>query len=95
MAYTEQIVLTQFINAHKEIEVCRKTITSKDGVVIAQTDHWDVYAPGADVSGEDATVQAIAAAIWTPEVLADYATWKAQIAAEQAARMAEIAARVA
>lgn len=45
----------------------------EDGVVISQSYHRYVLQPDADVSGEDAKIQAVAAAVWTDEVKAAYA----------------------
>ena len=44
----------------------------EDGKQISGQFHRHVVAPGADVSAEDAKVQAIAASIHTPEVIAAY-----------------------
>ena len=55
------------------VQVRRADIILKDGVEIARSYHRHVLAPGDDVSGEDPKVQAVCAAVWTPEVLAAYA----------------------
>ena len=62
------------------IQVRTKTAIKEDGVEISSKFHRHVVAPGADVSGEDAKVQAIAASIHTAEVVAAYR------AAQEAAR---------
>jgi hypothetical protein len=54
------------------IQVRTKTAIKEDGVQISSQFHRHVVAPGADVSAEDAKVQAIAAAVHTPEVVAAY-----------------------
>ena len=54
------------------IQVRTKTAIKEDGVEISSKFHRHVVAPGADVSAEDAKVQAIAASIHTPEVIAAY-----------------------
>lgn len=54
------------------IQVRTKTAIKEDGVEISSQLHRHIVAPGADVSGEDAKVQAIAASIHTPEVIAAY-----------------------
>jgi hypothetical protein len=54
------------------IQVRTKTTIMEDGKQISGTFHRHVVVPGADVSGEDAKVQAIAASIHTPEVVAAY-----------------------
>jgi hypothetical protein len=54
------------------IQVRTKTSIKEDGVEISSKFHRHVVAPGADVSGEDAKVQAIAASIHTADVVAAY-----------------------
>ena len=54
------------------IQVRTKTIIKEDGVEISSKFHRHVVVPGANVSGEDAKVQAIAASIHTSEVIAAY-----------------------
>ena len=54
------------------IQVRTKTAIMEDGKQISGTFHRHVVAPGADVSGEDAKVQAIAASIHTADVIAAY-----------------------
>ena len=54
------------------IQVRTKTAIKEDGVEISSKFLRHVVVPGADVSAEDAKVQAIAASIHTPEVIAAY-----------------------
>ena len=54
------------------VQVRTKTAIKEDGVEISSKFHRHVVVPGADVSAEDAKVQAIAASIHTPEVIAAY-----------------------
>jgi hypothetical protein len=54
------------------IQVRTKTAIKEDGVEVTSQFHRHVVVPGADVSAEDAKVQAIAAAVHTPEVIAAY-----------------------
>jgi hypothetical protein len=54
------------------VQVRTKTAILEDGVEISSKFHRHVVAPGADYSAEDAKVQAICAAIHTPEVVAAY-----------------------
>jgi len=54
------------------IQVRTKTAIKEDGVEVTSQFHRHVVAPGADVSGEDAKVQAIAASIHTPAVISAY-----------------------
>jgi len=54
------------------IQVRTKTAIKENGIEISSQFHRHVVAPGDDVSGEDAKVQAIAASIHTAEVIAAY-----------------------
>jgi hypothetical protein len=54
------------------IQIRTKTAVRENGVEINSKFHRHVVVPGADVSAEDAKVQAIAASIHTPEVVAAY-----------------------
>jgi hypothetical protein len=63
------------------------TVVLDDGVELNRSFHRKVLAPGDDVSGEDAKVQAVANAVWTDEVVAAYVA--AQAAAAPAAEEAE------
>lgn len=54
------------------VQVRTKTAIMEDGKQISGTFHRHVVAPGDDYSGEDSRVQAICAAIHTPEVIAAY-----------------------
>jgi hypothetical protein len=57
---------------NNSIQIRTATIIEKDGVEIAKTYHRHVVNPTDDISKEDEKVQAIANAIWTPEVIAAY-----------------------
>jgi hypothetical protein len=61
------------------IQVRTKTAIKEDGVEISSKFHRHVVVPGADYSGEDAKVKAIAASIHTAGVIAAY---QAAIAAQ-------------
>jgi hypothetical protein len=54
------------------VQVRTKTAIKEDGIEISSKFHRHVVVPGADVSGEDAKVQAIAAAVHTADVVAAY-----------------------
>ena len=54
------------------IQVRTKTAIKENNVEISSKFHRHVVAPGDDVSGEDAKVQAIAASIHTAEVVEAY-----------------------
>jgi hypothetical protein len=54
------------------VQVRVKTAILEDGLEISSKFHRHVVVPGADYSAEDAKVQAICAAIHTPDVIAAY-----------------------
>ena len=56
------------------VQVRAKTAIMEDGKQISATFHRHVVVPGDDYSAEDAKVQAICAAVHTPEVIAAYQT---------------------
>ena len=62
------------------IQVRVKTAIKEDGVEISSKFHRHVVVPGADVSGEDAKVQAIAAVLHTADVVDVYQAAQASIA---------------
>ena len=70
----EKVIIVDRIEViqNGSIQVRTKTAIKEDGVEISSKFHRHVVVPGADVSGEDAKVQAIAASIHTAEVVAAY-----------------------
>ena len=70
----EKVVSVDLIEVveNGSIQVRTKTAIKEDGVEISSKFHRHVVVPGADYSAEDAKVQAIAASIHTPEVIAAY-----------------------
>ena len=82
MALTERTVedKIEVVGDFKHIQVRTATVIERDGVEISRSFSRHVVAPDADVSGESAEVQAIAAAVHTDEVKAAYA---AHVAAQE------------
>jgi hypothetical protein len=73
MAFTERKEHKLEIIPPYSIIQCREAnIVEKDGVEVGRTYHRDCRAPGEDVSQDCAELQAVAAALWTPEVIAAY-----------------------
>ena len=73
MAFTErQEHKLEIIPPYSIIQCREANIVEKDGVEVGRTYHRHVRVPGEDVSGDCAEVQAVAAALWTPEVIAAY-----------------------
>jgi len=64
------------------IQVRVATVVCKNGVEIGRSYHRHSLTPGQDVSQEEPETQAVAAAVWTPEVISEYA---AMVAASQEA----------
>ena len=75
MALTEKTVQDkiEIVGVHKHIQVRTATVIERDGVEISRSFSRHVVAPDADITGESAEVQAIAAAVHTDEVKAAYA----------------------
>lgn len=71
----------EIIAPHNILQVRRADIIEKDGVQVGKTYHRHVVVPGDDVSGDCDQVKAVAAALWTPEVIKAY---KASLPAEPA-----------
>ena len=60
------------------VQVRTATKIVEDGKELSRTLHRHVVLPGDDYSGEDARVQAICAAVHTPEVIAAYQASRAE-----------------
>tara|TARA_Y100000289_G_scaffold60876_1_gene68322 strand:- start:34 stop:303 length:270 start_codon:yes stop_codon:yes gene_type:complete len=74
MAFTEkQEYKLEVIPPYSIIQCRRADIVEKDGVEVGRSYHRHVRAPGDDVSGDCAELQSIANALWTQEVIDDYA----------------------
>jgi hypothetical protein len=73
MAFTErQEHHLEIIPPYSIIQCRRADIIEKDGVEVGKTYHRHVRTPGEDVSDDCAELQAVATALWTPEVIAAY-----------------------
>jgi len=75
MALTERTVQDkiEIVGDFKHIQVRTATVIERDGVEISRSFSRHVVAPDADITGESAEVQAIAAAVHTDEIKAAYA----------------------
>ena len=82
MALTESTIedKIEVVGEYKFVQVRTARVIYDNGTEISRSFSRHVIAPDADVSGESAEVQAIAAAVHTDEVKAAYA---AHIAAQQ------------
>jgi len=73
MAFTErQEHKLEIIPPFQIIQCRRADIVEKDGVEVGRTYHRHVRSPGDDVSEDCAELQAVAAALWTQEVIDAY-----------------------
>ena len=73
MAFTErQEHKLEIIPPFQIIQCRRADVVEKDGVEVGRTYHRHVRLPGDDVSGDCAELQAVAAALWTQDVINAY-----------------------
>ena len=73
MAFTERSEYKlEIIPPYSIIQCRRADIIEKDGVEVGKTYHRHIRVPGEDVSDDCAELQAVAATLWTPEVVAAY-----------------------
>ncbi len=75
---TEQIGYTMEVLEDGQIQVKRVTHVLRDGMEIAKTLHRHVLAPGDGIKAQDPRVAAVAAAVWTEEVVDIFAAKKAE-----------------
>jgi hypothetical protein len=62
----------EIIPPYSIIQCRRADVIEKDGTEVGRTYHRHCRAPGDDVSEDCTELQAVAAALWTPEVVAAY-----------------------
>jgi hypothetical protein len=62
----------EIIPPYSIIQCRRADIIEKDGAEVGKTYYRHVRVPGDDVSDDCTELQAVAAALWTPEVIAAY-----------------------
>ena len=70
--YSERVEYKEEILPNQTIQLRTATIVERDGVEVGRQYHREVFHPGSDVSAAPGEVQAIAGALWTPEVIAAY-----------------------
>ena len=76
MAITKETIIGQIevVGKYKAVQVATDTIIIEDGAEISRSRHRHVLHPDMDISGEDAEVQAVANAVWTDSIKADWKT---------------------
>jgi hypothetical protein len=73
MALTEKTIVDKIeLVQSNHIQVRTANIIERDGVEVSRTFYRHVLSPGDDVTNQDPKVQAIANAVWTAEVIAEY-----------------------
>ena len=78
MAITEKSVISKIeVLEDGQIQVQRANLVLRDNVEIAKEYHRHVLEPGQSTVAEDARVQAVASAVWTPAVIAARAAFLA------------------
>jgi len=67
---TEETVIDRIeIDERGNVAVRRASFILRDGVRLSPMYHRTVYEPGADLNAEASIVKAIAALVWTPDVI--------------------------
>jgi hypothetical protein len=83
MALTKQQVIDKIeVVENGTLQVRQVTRIMEDGKELSSSYHRWSFEPGSDVTAQPSNVQAIAAAAWTPAVIAAY---EAQVAAQHVA----------
>jgi hypothetical protein len=78
----EQVIDKIEVIENGTLQVRQVTRIMEDGKELSSSYHRWSYAPGSDISEQPANVQAIAAAAWTPEVIAAFQAKQAELAAK-------------
>ena len=79
MAITKetQIGKIEIVGEHKSVQVRTDTVIIEDGNELSRSYHRHVLHPDADITNQTSEVQAVCNAVWTDQIKADYATFKA------------------
>ena len=87
MALTEASVVDkiEIVGQFRAVQVRTATVIYRDDEELSRSFHRHVVSAGDDYSNEDAEVQAICAAVHTPEVIAAYEAYSASQAQLQTA----------
>jgi len=77
MAITKEAVVEKIeVVGGWNVQVATDTIIKENSTEISRSRHRHVLNPDSDISKEASEVQAVANAIWTDTVKANYKTWK-------------------
>jgi len=90
MALTKTIVVDKIeVLEMGQIQVRTATVVAEDGTELSRNFHRHVLEPGDDTTGQDDRVAAVAAAAWTPDVVATWDAIRAERQAEMDASLVE------
>lgn len=80
MALTKetQIGKIEVVGKYKSVQVRTDTVVIEDGNELSRKYHRHALNPDADITSENAEVQAVCNAVWTQDVKDAYATFKAE-----------------
>jgi hypothetical protein len=77
MAITKEIIVGKIEVVQKwNVQVATDTVIKEDGKEISRSRHRHVLTPDSDISGEASEVKAVANAVWTDAIKAEYKKWK-------------------
>tara|TARA_Y100000361_G_scaffold86561_1_gene76871 strand:- start:1052 stop:1306 length:255 start_codon:yes stop_codon:yes gene_type:complete len=79
MAITKETLIGQMeiVGEFKSVQVRTDTVVKEDGLELSRSYHRHVLHPDADITNETSEVQGVCNAVWTDQIKADYATFKA------------------
>ena len=82
MAITKETVVDkcEVLGDYKQLQVRTATRIKEDGVLLSETYHRHVVAPGDDLSGEDALVRSVGEAVHTSDVISAWNDYMESIA---------------
>ena len=66
----------EIVGDYKHLNIRTAIIVAEDGTELSRSFHRRVITPDADVSGESAEIQSIAAAVWTDDVKSAWQTFQ-------------------
>ena len=91
MALTERTEADkiEIVGPFRAVQVRTATVIERDGEELTRSFHRHVIQAGEDYSAEDAEVQAVCAAVHTPEVIAAYEAHQASMQPEAPAEEPE------
>ena len=90
MALTKTIVVDKIeVLEMGQVQVRQATVVAEDGTELSRNFHRHVLEPGDDTTGQDDRVAAVAAAAWTPDVVATWDAIRAERQAEMDASLVE------